>query len=585
MRTIQIDNSWKNSRFVARNILIICVLSAIVTGSTLAYFVLPGWMQWISSEPAAAHTVATNGSDQWVGDEQITTVTSSFSLPEKVSVSPLFAPYYQKPGITTSLGAPITVAFPTSQGWMQFFVTGALLLPTTPRSQAQNTDDPLASLVKSGVKDPVTGVIRLPLLQSLLTAGSQAPIGGKDSTTTYVDLRKATNPNLMLPIPTTNPRPTLPTPAASPTPTIDSRALQGVFVKGGRRGDKDVGHLIPQSFWSYINRPDISPHGWDQDFGAPLTEALAFTLTQNGSNHRMIVQAFARDGLLLDQDALGESSIRHLDTGKDYLSTIGPPKTLITAQQTMWAQNTTALLQSPGAGQTLAHVGKNFPLRSLGKANWTRGMPWYYVQWSAPKNSHSGWVSAAAVTFNPPGNAPAWASLDTLSRDLASYLVLASSNVGTVIYDVSHQRYYTYNSDKQFIMASSVKVPIMLALFDMIENQKRTLSSGEMALLTTMIENSNNDSATALYNEIGGSAGLTNFLKKVKVSGLTPDEGAWGYSLSTPQAMVDLLTLLHNGKILTARDRAIAIDLMKHIQPDQQVGVGDTAPHGASIAM
>ncbi|MBO0779384.1 MAG: class A beta-lactamase, partial [Ktedonobacteraceae bacterium] len=43
--------------------------------------------------------------------------------------------------------------------------------------------------------------------------------------------------------------------------------------------------------------------------------------------------------------------------------------------------------------------------------------------------------------------------------------------------------------------------------------------------------------------------------------------------------------LLHNGKILTARDRAIAIDLMKHIQPDQQVGVGDTAPHGASVAM
>lgn len=125
----------------------------------------------------------------------------------------------------------------------------------------------------------------------------------------------------------------------------------------------------------------------------------------------------------------------------------------------------------------------------------------------------------------------------------------------------------------------------MLALFTMLEQQGREPDDNEMSLLTTMIENSNNDSASQLYSEIGGAAGMASFMQAVGVSGLSPEDGSWGYSVITPQAMVDLLALLDRGKVLTSTDRATALQLMENIESDQQVGVGDTAPSGFTVAM
>jgi beta-lactamase class A len=134
-------------------------------------------------------------------------------------------------------------------------------------------------------------------------------------------------------------------------------------------------------------------------------------------------------------------------------------------------------------------------------------------------------------------------------------------------------------------MASSIKVPIMLTFFAMTENQGRGPDGNEMNLLTAMIEHSDNDAASAIFDEIGGATGIANYLQQIGVSGLTPNNDAWGYSQITPQAMVDLLTHLHDGTILTAGDRATALNLMQHVEADQQWGVGDTAPAGATFAM
>ena len=138
----------------------------------------------------------------------------------------------------------MTAAFQANAGWLQFFTSGALLLPTSQpdaTEQSNTARDPLLGLIADGVKDPGAGIVRLALLDSLLTAGSQVPIGGPGSPLTYVDLRKATSPDLLLPSSSDN---------------------HGVFIAGGTRADKDVGHVITQPFWNYINRADISPGGW-----------------------------------------------------------------------------------------------------------------------------------------------------------------------------------------------------------------------------------------------------------------------------------------------------------------------------------
>jgi beta-lactamase class A len=433
----------------------------------------------------------------------------------------------------------------------------------------------LMELSKNGMKDINTGIVRLPLLQALLTAGSQVPIGDAKSYFTYVDLRKATNPSLMLAAP-----------AGSQTVTT-SISGKHTFIKAGTRAGQDVGHFIPLQFWNYIHRSDVSPDGWKTDFGPPLTEALS--LTKNGGTHHMLVQAFEYDGLVLDQDtanASGQPQIQRLDSGTDYLHTIGLPAVAIRAKQTIWAQTDTALLPIPGAGQAVAHVGQNFPLTLLGDTTWGTDMLWYHIQWAEPKESREGWVPANAITFTKPGNAPSQASMDALSPALATYLDGLGNDAGVVVYDMSRQRYYTYNGGAQFIMASSMKVAIMLTFFDSLEHQGREPNDEEMHLLTTMIENSDNDSASTLYfEEIGGAAGITKYMQKIGVSGLNPSDNTWGYSTITPQTMVNLLTLLQEGKILTAHDRDIVLNLMEHIESDQRFGVGDSASNGAIVAM
>jgi beta-lactamase class A len=565
--------------------IVLTLIIAIVVGIFLvsSSLNLTSWAQLHLNPQEVAQTTVINGANQWDGDETTTAPEATFSpSPTQIAVSALFKPYYQRHA--NGLGEPVTDAFPIDQGWIQFFASGALLLPgantrppaTSAQLHSRDGEDPLRKLVASGTKDLATGIVVLVPLQTLLTLGSQAPIGGAGGSITYVDLRKATAPDLMRPAPE----------KLQSIPAIEN---QSVFVKGGTRAGKAVGHFIPLPFWNYIKQADVSPDGWQNDMGAPLTEALPFTITTNGHRQHMLVQAFAHSALMLDQDMFntsGRFTVQPLATGVDYLRTVGLPTIAVLAQQPVWSPGAAIVLAAPDSAQVMiAHLGQHFPLTLLGDTSWVNGTLWYHVQWSLPKSSPSGWVAASAITFTSPGNVPAQAALDALSPQLAAYLAASGPNAGMVLYDVTHQRYYTYNSTTQFLVASSIKVPIMLALFTMTERQGRELNDDEMNLLNTMIENSNNDSASALYSEIGGAAGMMSFMQSVGVSGLSPEDVTWGYSVITPQAMVNLLTLLHEGKVLTSTDRATALQLMENIESDQRVGVGDTAPAGFTVAM
>jgi beta-lactamase class A len=297
---------------------------------------------------------------------------------------------------------------------------------------------------------------------------------------------------------------------------------------------------------------------------------------------------FTQSGLIYDSSipaSAGQPSISRLNTGLDYIHTFGLPSVTLIAGQKIWSLGDTSVLDSPATGQEIAHIGQDFPLALLGKTQWSGGKLWYNVQLSDTKNAHKGWVDNSVVTFTPPGNQAGHASFDALSSDLIAYLNSLGQNVSATLYDETHHVYYTYNTSTPFIVASSMKVPIMLTFFDMIEQQSREPDDNEMNLLTTMIENSNNDSASALFQEVGQSAGISAYMQKIGVTGLSSDDDSWGYSTITSQTMVNLLTLLHDGKILNANHRALTLNLMENVETDQQVGIGDTAPNGATVAL
>jgi beta-lactamase class A len=155
------------------------------------------------------------------------------------------------------------------------------------------------------------------------------------------------------------------------------------------------------------------------------------------------------------------------------------------------------------------------------------------------------------------------------------------------IHDVTRNQWYSFDGDNAYIMGSSAKVPIMLAYLSSVERQGRGLTDDESWRLTTMIENSNNDSAQVLFDTLGGDDAIIAYLQGIGISTSIyhPNPEGWGWATFSPNMMVRLLTLLYQKQILTSSDRGTALNLMKNIQSDQRFGVGDTAPKGATVYM
>src|SRR5262249_8636113 len=139
---------------------------------------------------------------------------------------------------------------------------------------------------------------RLPVVTTLLTKGSLARIGGDDGSLTYAALRAAALPEQLRPLP-------------SPLPK------DGVYIGEGHRGATVTGHTIAQPFYYYISSAAVSPDGWQQDVGLPLTEALSGTATIGGSAHTLLVQVFTNVVLVLDQSRTG-ATVAPLDAGIAY---------------------------------------------------------------------------------------------------------------------------------------------------------------------------------------------------------------------------------------------------------------------------
>jgi len=268
-------------------------------------------------------------------------------------------------------------------------------------------------------------------------------------------------------------------------------------------------------------------------------------------------------------------------------STPAPPDGGPAAGTAAWTTRSVALYRAAGStGPAQVHLGPNFAVTlSAGRAS-VDGEPWYEVTWATPGRRGTGWLPTSAVMLHR-GTAVASAGIDALDAGLATYLANLGPRVGVAVTDVTRGVRYTYNAGRGYVTASSMKVPIMLALLSQLEARDRRPTARERSLLTTMIENSNNASASALYAAIGNQAGITAFMRRVGVAGLRPASPArgWGWSTITPRAMAALLERLHAGTILTAKNRALALGLMENVQASQQWGVGDTRPAGANVAL
>jgi hypothetical protein len=142
-----------------------------------------------------------------------------------------------------------------------------------------------------------------------------------------------------------------------------------------------------------------------------------------------------------------------------------------------------------------------------------------------------------------------------------------------------------YGGAQEFVTASIVKVDILSTLLYQAQQSGQPLLPEEQALATTMIENSNDDAASDLYDEADGASGIdaANHVFGLAQTAVGTD-GFWGLTTTTADDQLRLLRLVFTRpSVLTAQSQDYVQNLMSQVEPDQQWGVPAAADAGTQF--
>ncbi|MFD4601115.1 serine hydrolase [Streptomyces sp. NPDC058464] len=201
---------------------------------------------------------------------------------------------------------------------------------------------------------------------------------------------------------------------------------------------------------------------------------------------------------------------------------------------------------------------------------------------TSPAPSSSASASASGEASVEPVTEPA-VDRDALLRSaMGKVTVPSGAKVSAAVLDLDTGDGATYG-DSAFDTASIVKVDILATLLLQAQDAGRHLTATEKAYATKMIENSDNTSASQLWDVIGKATGLDAANKRFGLTSTEGGDGAlWGLTQTTA---ADQLTLLQqvfgdDSKLSEASQEYIQ-GLMKTVESDQRWGVSAAADGSA----
>lgn len=147
------------------------------------------------------------------------------------------------------------------------------------------------------------------------------------------------------------------------------------------------------------------------------------------------------------------------------------------------------------------------------------------------------------------------------------------SNVAIAVYSTKTGETYTYNTTPghKYHTASTVKVSVLAGA--LLKNDGELDRQGRI-YAKQMIENSDNDSTTALINHyLGGTSGLQDTFNDFQMSNTHARE-AWGMTTTTPADQIKLLNnIFFSSNKLSDSSRNYIKTLMSNVESDQQWGI------------
>ena len=203
--------------------------------------------------------------------------------------------------------------------------------------------------------------------------------------------------------------------------------------------------------------------------------------------------------------------------------------------------------------------------------------------------------SATRRSARPSGSASKASRSDPFGSAASSYVAERSGTVTAAVSDVTTGQTWTFGISRPQAEASVVKLNILAALYAQHDTDSGELSASDTSLAREMMEDSDNDAATTLWNEAGGPSRIASFNTSAGLTDTQPSScvqrpdfpwPGWGLSTTTPADQLTLLReLIKPSTLLTESQRDAALQLMENVTPSQRWGVSGGVPDQATVAL
>lgn len=187
---------------------------------------------------------------------------------------------------------------------------------------------------------------------------------------------------------------------------------------------------------------------------------------------------------------------------------------------------------------------------------------------------------AASSSLSPsaspsPSRTPVTVPTAALTKSLRSYLSDRPGEVAIAVKDQKTGASYSFNRSLRTGTASIVKADILATLLLQAQKSGDGLSASQRALATRMIEASDNNAASALWDQIGGGDGLAAGNRRLKLTQTDPGSGgAWGATETSAADQLRLVSAIMTPKSpLSEESREYIQGLMSKVEQDQRWGV------------
>ena len=170
------------------------------------------------------------------------------------------------------------------------------------------------------------------------------------------------------------------------------------------------------------------------------------------------------------------------------------------------------------------------------------------------------------------------------TRAMRRFLDTRSGNVTAGVYNVATKTTFLFHPGDREQTASIVKANILALLLAQAQAHREPLDGDDLATAAGMIEASDNDDATDLWDEEGGAPAVAAFDARLHMTQTTPNY-AWGLTETTPRDQLRLLRhIALPNTVLHYAYRETELQLMEHVISFDYWGI-TAGPARATVAV